>query len=494
MKKIFALVIAFLLSLNTFAVLANETMSVDTEYVENYEPEIIYEYVSDKTLVDTKEYDVRQLVVYYNYGDEDNYGELYVEIAPFARAFQYDVSYVEETDAVVFEKDGTKKEVLIPNSEIIENGDYDNWMYIDVISYEDRTYVSYNDVKKVIDGIYLNNDEWGYIPESEYSYHTASSLMNEYKDSFKEFERIYEITNKGVYTSKSEADIAVDFSVEDLGLTVSGACVVSESSLFENGKYQIDMSIDSDGLLNIIDIAMQIAGDEETEINFDEKIDFSIIFDSQNLYIKGDLNKLIAENEKPYFVDEEYELSEELRKLIYDAVNGWVKIEVVNGGLEIPVKSEDFVKKIAESDITYNDKKQALEIMGGFVNYISSFVKETNQGYTCKIKLNKSMLETLFKLGNIEMPDELKGISVDVFDLQSEDVYKKDGSGTSNSDAKIKLSRLIPLNNKTRIGELTLNLSANGIRKSSKNKVTAPEKFVSLEYLTEKFDELWNEY
>ncbi|MBO5454658.1 MAG: hypothetical protein J6A69_11965 [Clostridia bacterium] len=510
MKKLITLILAVLLLFNTMAVFANEVPAdaveitdsesqivIDEEsyYEEEYtEPQETYEIKSETVKVDGKEYNARQLMVGYDYGDGEIFGNMYVEIAPLARELGYSVSYVEETDSVVLEKDGNKKEIFIQEGYVVRNDNEEDYGFIDVVSYEDRTYVEYGFADKVLDGLYQNYDGWSYDSEAEYSFHTAENLINEYKGTFDGYEKLLEILMNGTYTSKSNAEITFEFSIDDLGINIDGSCKMSENSLFDEGKMRIDLTMESDGILNFIDMVMQMLEKEDIKVDFDDKLEFSVIFDSEDLYLKGDLNKILIETEKPYFIDEEYELDPELEKLMDDASNGWLKMDLGELEYTYSLSIEDVVKEIACSTMSYDDKKCVLDIMSGVVKMVSSSMKETSSGYTCKINLNKSMLEALFALGNIEIPDEIKGISVDTFEATSEDIYNKNGSGSSESEMKIELSKLFPVNANTRIGELSITSKGEGVRKASKEKVTAPEKYTSYKMIEEKFDILYDEY
>ena len=500
MKKLITLILTVLLLFNSVAVFANEIVTttqdaeivIEEDFYEEYtQPIPVYEFISNTVTVDGKEYNARQLKYGYDYGYGDFYFEVYVEIAPLAREMGYAVSYEEETDSVIFEKDGIKTQLNISNLEYIQG---ENAEYIEVISYEDRTYVAYANVEYIIENLYpYYVYSYEYDEEKNYDFYTTEALTAEYKDSFKGLEKIMEMTSKGAYTSDSTSTASLELSAKDLGINVNGDLKIDVSGLFEDGKFRLDVTTDSDGFMNVLDIAMLLSEYSEAEIDFDKNFKFSVIYDGEFVYIKGDLNAIAINSEKPYFVDAEYVLSPELEGLIKEAETGWIKIDEATE-FNYSQSPEETVKIIAESTMNYEDKKGILDIISAFSSYISLATKETNKGLSYKFAINKDIVKSLFTLSGVEIPEELKKINAEEFDFTIEESYNNDLSGNSKSSGKLVLSKILPLNENTRIGEVSCTINSESTREQSPQKVTAPEKYTDFKAIEEGFGILWDEY
>lgn len=464
MKKLICLLVLFTIVFSVGTVLA------DAEY----------EILSPSVLIDGTEYAANILVQKY-----DDWGEVYIQIAPLARAFGYTVTYVEETDSVIFEKENTHLELCLPDSYEITTD-----TYIDVISYMDTTYVSYQYVDNIIDSIIPESTDYYYNENASYSFYTEQALINEYKDKLPVYDKLLSAIKTGTYKSTLNSDLTLSYNNDTFGVNINGGLEFKGTANFDNGAFKIDFEMNTKGLLNLFELFKQ--GETlnyDKTFNPDETINVYLISDGKDVYLKGTLAEMIVSAETPYFIEDEG--WEKELKYSETAQKGWIKLDTIESSLSANgiMSSESFVAYVAKTDMDLETKKAILDSTVLLYQYIELSLKETNKGLSYKITLDKDFAETLSDLIPLETP-----VVSDEFKIVIKEKYNKDLTGTSDISGSIVFDNVIPNDFNIDSGKLTINIESNEVRKPSSEKVTVPDEFVSLKELSEKFDELYNQY
>ena len=454
-------------------------LSFTSVFAEDYEPK--YEIISKTVNVDGKDYEAKLLLAVY-----DGWADVYVQIAPLARAFGYEVTYIEKTDSVTFEKDGSFLELSIA-----EKTDVTNDEYIDTICYEDRTYVSYNAVDRLLEEFNVVANGWFYDESENYAFYTNDGLKEKYKDSFDAYEKLVSYVSKGNFAETETFDLKLNYDNETFGVSVKGGAELNGKSVYDNGAFQAEFELSTSGLMNLIELFSQgdqvFDGDEK--LNTDDKMTVSVIFDGKDLYLKGDFAEFMVSQEIPYFLDEEG--WEDELKYTEEVKNGWIKLD--SEGVPISynemLTAEGLVASIADSDMDYETKTNVLDVLKYLFEYVNLSLKEDDNGINYKIAIDKEFAELASKLVGAELPE----FSGD-YEFVVEETYNNDLTGESLVKGSIQFDEVVLNEYGIDSGKLLVELTSKATRTPIEKAVKTPEKFTTISEFVEKMNEFNDKY